>query len=80
MGGSSTVPKEPAWGGSDLEDSRFEGATGLAGARAGEGPGAEIGALVGDATGSGSSVGAVVGAGVARGTAGAESTTSNLPV
>ena len=80
MGGSSTVPKEPAWGGSDLEDSRFEGATGLAGAGAGEGAGAEIGALVGDATGSGSSVGAVVGAGVARGTAGAERTTSNLPV
>ena len=77
MGGSSTVPKEPARGGSTLEDSRFEGATGLAGA--GAGAGAEVGALVGDATVSGSSVVAVVGAGAARGTAGAERTTSNLP-
>ena len=59
MGGSSTVPKEPARGGSTLEDSRFEGATGLAGA--GAGAGAEVGALVGDATVSGSSVVVVMG-------------------
>ena len=85
MGGSSTVPKEPAREESTLEGSRFVGATGLAGAGAGAGVevgaglGAEVDALVGDTTGSGSSVVAVMGAGAARGTAGAERTTSNLP-